>query len=289
MGKINRRFLYCHNGKPFFLLSDKLEELKMNSNIVQINPETGEILRTFDSDTHYVRAHESDNAYKKFHEQDNRHFSFADMDTIKFIISNVKTVHCGYLLILQCYMEFETGKLTITRKEMSKAVGISESTFIRFWKEMQNYGIITDKNREFYVNPYFHFRQKPQHNRVIKLFTTTLKQLRNQLTASELGFLYKLLPFVHYDTNMICADPFTEPENIQFLNKAQIALLVGMDEKKASKLLGNLRKIGVIAETIRQDDKRDRIFSLNPHVFYRKKGYPDDTLRGLFASPPFVK
>ncbi|CRK80389.1 hypothetical protein [Neobacillus massiliamazoniensis] len=261
----------------------------INSNIVQYHPVTGEILRTFDSDKHYIRAKTSDDAYKQYISQDNRHFSFADMDTTKFIISNISTVHCGYLLILQCYMEYGTGKLKLARKEMPKAVGMSESTFIRFWKVMLNYGIITEKNGEFYVNPYFHFRQQPQHNRVIKLFFTPLKQLIGKLTASELGFLYKLLPYVHYDTNMICVDPFTEPEDIQFLNKTQIALLVGMDEKKTSKLLEKLRKIGVVAETIRQDDKRDRIFTMNPYVFYRKKGYPDDTLRGLFSSTSYCK
>ncbi|MDQ1146598.1 hypothetical protein QE429_003425 [Bacillus sp. SORGH_AS 510] len=255
-----------------------------NRKLVDVS--TGEY---FDMGEYYLRARASDEAFKQIINKDNRHFSFADMDTIKFIISNVSTVHCGYLMILQCYMEYGTGKLKLTRNEMPKAVSTSKSTFNRFWKVMINYGIIIEKNGGFYVNPYFHFRQQPQHNRVIKLFTTMIKQLIHELSASELGFLYKLLPFVHYDTNMICADPFTEPENIQFLNKTQIALLVGMDEKKTSKQLDKLRKIGVVAETIRQDDKRDRIFTLNPYVFYRKKGRPDDTLRGLFASTPYGK
>jgi hypothetical protein len=54
-------------------------------------------------------------------------------------------------------------------------------------------------------------------------------------------------------------------------------------------MLDTLRKAGVVAETIRQDDKRDRIFTLNPFVFYRKAGKPDDTLRGLFASSRYCK
>ncbi|WP_342042593.1 hypothetical protein [Bacillus sp. OTU2372] len=243
----------------------------------------------YDISEYSLRSKKQDEAYKRiqYYHQDNRHFSFADMENIKNVISKVKTVDCGYLLILQCYMEYGTGKLALDRKEMQKALGISKPTFQRFWAAMISNGIIFKDNGEFYVNPDFHFRHQPNHNRVIKLFTTTLKQLTDKLTASELGFLYKLLPYVHYDTNMICADPFTEPENIKFLNKTQIAILVDMDEKKASKLLDKLRKIGIIVETIRQDDKRDHIFTLNPYVFYRKKGKPDDTLRGLFASTPY--
>lgn len=253
-----------------------------------VDPTTGEL---YDMSEYSLRSKKQDEAYKRiqYYQQDNRHFSFADMENIKIVISNVKTVDCGYLLILQCYMEYGTGKLTISRKEMQKVLGISRATFQRFWATMDIHGIIFEDNGEFYVKPDFHFRQQPNHNRVIKLFTTTLKQLKDVLKPAELGFLYKLLPYVHYDTNMICADPFTEPENIQFLNKTQIALLVGMDEKKTSKLLDKLRKIGIVAETIRQDDKRDRIFTLNPYVFYRKKGKPDCTLRSLFAAAPYNK
>ncbi|MED4228671.1 hypothetical protein [Neobacillus cucumis] len=249
---------------------------------------TGEM---YDMSEYSLRSKKQDEAYKsiQFKQQDNRHFSFADMENLKIVISNLKAVYCGYLLILQCYMEYETGRLTISRKEMLKVLGISKATFQRFWTAMIIHEIINEDNGEFYISPYFHFRRHPNHNRVIKMFTTPLKHLKDVLKPSELGFLYKLLPYVHYDTNMICANPFTEPENIQFLNKTHIAILVGMDEKKTSKQLDRLRKVGVIAETIRQDDKRDRIFTLNPYVFYRKRGKPDDTLRGLFASTPYCK
>lgn len=42
-------------------------------------------------------------------ERDNRHFSFAFMENIKEVISTLSTVHLGYLLQLQCHMEFGTG------------------------------------------------------------------------------------------------------------------------------------------------------------------------------------
>ncbi|PEZ01630.1 hypothetical protein CN326_21100 [Bacillus sp. AFS018417] len=156
---------------------------------------------------------------------------------------------------------------------------------------MRKYDIVIANSGEYYVNSRFHFRRKAENGRVIKLFTTTVKRLKDELKLkpAELGFLYKLLPYVHYDTNMICADPFSKPEEIQFLNKRQIAWLVEMEEKKTSKTLDKLRKVGVVAETIRQNDKRDRIYTLNPYVFFRKSGQPDDTLRGLFASTPYGK
>lgn len=54
---------------------------------------------------------------------------------------------------------------------------------------------------------------------------------------------------------MICADPFTEPENIEFLNKTQIAELVEMDADKTYKMLNKLHKLESLqrrAEAIRE-------------------------------------
>lgn len=195
----------------------------MSINRQLVDTATGEV---YDMGEYYLRSRASDDAYKQFIVQDNRHFSFADMENIREVISCISTVHCGYLLILQCYMEMDTGKLKLTTKQIPSVIGSSTSTFKRFWCEMKKFGIIIAYKGEYYVNPRFHFRGKAEGKRVIKLFLTNLKRLRDDITPSELGFLYKLLPYVHYDTNMICADPFTEPENIQFLNKSQIALLV---------------------------------------------------------------
>jgi hypothetical protein len=248
----------------------------------------------FELDDYYLRAKASDAAYKRLRlnkQRDNRHFSFTHMENIREVISNVSAVHCGYLLILQCFMEFGTGKLTLTRKEMPKAVGTSESTFNRFWRVVRSRGIVTLTNGEWYINPRYHFRQQAKSDRVIKLFTTTILQLMeaDKMKPAELGFLYKLLPYVHYETNMICSDPFVAIQDIQFLNAAAIAELVGMEPKETRKTLDKLRKAGVVAETIRRDDKRDRLFTLNPFVFYRKKGQPDDALRGLFEATRYVK
>ncbi|MFB9762484.1 hypothetical protein [Ectobacillus funiculus] len=266
-----------------------------NSNCMIYDQTTGEIVGAFDSNKQYIRSKDSDEAYKRYlakqqeRLQDKRHFSFADMNGIQEVIASISTVHCGYLLLLQCYMEFETGELALSRQEMWKALNVTESTFKRFWGEMRKYGIITESNSKYYVNPNYHFRGKTKQENVIKVFATPLKQIAKELTASELGFLYKLLPFVHYETNMICADPFSAPEQIQFLNKTQISRLVEMEEKKASRTIDKLRRAGVLAETTRQDDKRDKIYTLNPYIFFRKSGKPDDTLRGLFASTPYGK
>jgi hypothetical protein len=248
-----------------------------------VDRSTGELI---DMDKFYLRSRKSDEAFRRIKETqtDNRHFSFANMDNIPEIIQLLSNVHCGYLLILQSYVEFCTGKIKISRKQMPKALGKSEATFKRFWSVVCDNGIISNNNGEYYMNERYHFRQRTKSQRVIKIFFTPLKQLREVLQPAELGFIYKLLPFVDYSTNMICCDPTAYSEDIRFLNKTQIASLVGMEQKKAFKILDKLRDARVIVETPNRNNKRDRSYTLNPYVFYRKSGKPDESLHRLFAS-----
>ena len=232
---------------------------------------------------------------EKAKRDDKRHFSFTYMENIKEVISNLSTIHLGYLLQLQCHMEFGTGFLigkdgtVMTKKvDIEHTLGITNSTNKRLCKVLENNGILEEIEGKYCINPTYHFRGQVQEKKVIKLFTTTLKQLCEVLKPAELGFLYKLLPYVHYETNMVCINPHeVDPTKIEFLNIKAIAQLVDMEEKKVSKLLTKLRK-GLIVAEVRRQDKKNIFFVLNPYIFYRKSGKPDDTLRGMFAASPYT-
>jgi hypothetical protein len=263
----------------------------MSDKLFVVSEETGEIITTFNSRTHYLlRARASDDGHKRHlnKQSDKRYFSFADIQNVPEVIDKLNTVHLGYLLILQSYIDFD-GKITLSRKQMPKALGTSDSTFQRFLSVIRAHGIITELNGEYYVNKRYHYRGAATSNGVIKLFTTQLRHVSHELQPSELGFLYKLLPYVHYDTNMICHDPAATEAEIHFLNKTKIAALVGMDRKQTYKTLDKLKQVGVVAETVREGNKRDHRYTLNPYIFFRKSGTPDETLRGLFAKTSYNK
>lgn len=261
-----------------------------------VNLKTGEIVRELDKGDKVVSKEQSE-SYKRHLDKvnDKRHFSFAFMENIKELIPKLSNVHLGYLLKLQCYMEFGTGVLIgedgkgMTKKiEIQSALNISKDVNKRFSKALEDNGVLEKVNGKYRVNPAYHFRGKIKEEMVIKLFTTTLKQLCEVLKPAEIGFLYKLLPYIHYETNMICFDPnVIEPYDIEFLNVKAIAQLIGMEEKKVSTLLTKLRKASIVAE-VRRENKKNIFFVLNPYVFYRKSGFPDDTLRGMFISSPYT-
>jgi hypothetical protein len=254
------------------------------------NEHTGEIL----GPDYYVRNRKQDEAYRKQlnHGKDTRHFSFTHMLNIREITDHLSNVYCGYIVMLQPYIQWQTNVLIddngpMKRKELAKVLRVSARTTKTVVNVLKDLAIINElEDGTFTINDRYHFRKKAGNDVdvLIKTFFTALKSLN--LKPAEFGFLYRLLPYVHYDTNIICEDPFVEtPSEIRFLNEKQIGELIGMSDSKTKALLSKLRKATAIGEFIRQEgDSRDKLTVLNPYVFYRKNGKPDGTLAAMFGA-----
>lgn len=226
--------------------------------------------------------------------KDTRHFSFSHMENMREVIATVPTSACGHLLHLQCYMELFTGILTkedgdpMYWDDIQSTIKISDRSMDDFKRDMTDAGIIEKTATEdgevaLRINPRYHFRNGlPENSRVIKSFTKRVKELAEELTPHEVGMIYKLLPYVHQNTNTICANPFEkDPTKIEQLTGQQIAKLIGVSPSKMSRYLQlTAGDQYVFAKVI---VGRKRYYKLNPWIFYRKNGRPDDTLLEMFA------
>jgi hypothetical protein len=229
-------------------------------------------------------------------QNDKRHFSFSHMRYIRDITDNLPNKVCGYILLLQPYLKWNTNVLIddkenpLDEKGLAKALKVQPRTGKEVIKRLVQEDVLDHDNKGNYVmNNRYHFRKRlkgDEKSVLIKTFFTSLKGLN--LKPAELGALYKLLPYVHYETNMICANPFEEyPQDIRFLNTKEIAELLKMDEKKTINLLRELKKGGAVAETTKfVNDRRTKYITLNPFIFYRQSGQPDASLCAMFLSKP---
>lgn len=218
-----------------------------------------------------------------------RDFTFTDMDNIREVIENIDDKHCGYLLYLQCFINFE-GKLVkdnrnktpMTKADIQETVGLKRTAFGEFFNAMADAGIIYEIYGDYYIHDRYHFRGKTSNTRIIKAFTTKVKELYRGRNAKKLGFIYKLLPFIHLETNTICTNPYEPDVNkIEQLSKKDIAELTGEDEKTLYRKIRSM-KLGdeyVFAEVT---SGKARYYKVNPFIFYRKNGDPDATLREMF-------
>lgn len=193
--------------------------------------------------------------------------------------------------MIQPYIAFKTNVLVsagrdskpLTAADMAKIWGVSKRTALTVLAEFERRSIVFETDGVYTVNDRYHFRKKVGRgaDTLIKTFFTTLKKF--ELSPADLGCVYKLLPYVHYDTNMVCADPFAEPHAIRFLGDKEIGDIMGLSDRKTKDVMKRLRQSGIIGEWINVKDKREKFTILNPYVFYRKAGEPDETLRALFS------
>jgi hypothetical protein len=224
-------------------------------------------------------------------ERDKRNFSFGHMRHIHEITRELSNKYCGYILLLQPHIQFKTNKLVIEGRngfplklaDLAQVWNVSKRTAKVVVDELQALSIIFDTNGVYAINERYHFRGKASGDvdALIKTYFTTLKTFN--MSAADLGFVYKLLSHVHLDTNLICADPFASPEDIRFLTDGEISECVGLTETKTKEALARLRKSRIISEWYNADDRRVKFTALNPYVFYRKQGEPDGMLKALFS------
>lgn len=233
---------------------------------------------------------------RKYAARDQRHFSFSNMHNMREITDSLSNKYCGYVLLLQPYIAFKSGLLVkpgrdgkpLKTQDFAGVWNVSKRTAAVILDELEAHSIVFGTNGTYTLNDRYHFRKKTgdEVDALIKTFFTTLRRVR--LNAADLGVLYKLLPYVHLDTNVICSDPFAEnPEDVRYLNEKQIAEILGMSADKTRAAMKRLRKAGVTGEWAKEYDDRETLTVLNPYVFYRKSGEPDGTLRTLFAAQRF--
>jgi len=258
-----------------------------------IDLDTGEVKGDFYPDLQIVRSKKQDEAYKRKlqRQQEGRQheFTFSDMEQMKEVISMLDEKTCGYLLYLQCFVNFDNvlvkgqSKTPMTKKDIQETLKIGKSAFAEFFKKVTKASVLlANEDGTFSINSRYHFRGKTQNERVIKSFTSKVKELYGQVNSKDLGFLYLLLPYVHYETNILCSNPFERNvEKIEPLSQLELSEIVGSDDRTTYRKIKKLQFDGmfVLAEVRCGKEKH---YKLNPFVFYRKDGYPDTSLRADF-------
>lgn len=255
------------------------------NNLHVIDTNTGEDV----TPNYTIRHHHQDRAYQRRMEGHKRDFTFSNMINLPEVFAKIDDKHCGHLLYLQTFINYEgilvkadRFKSPMTKQDIQVVLGLKKTAFYEFFNAMTSNGIIFEESNHYRINPAYHFRGNTDNSRVIKSFTAKVRALYNPRNAKKLGFIYKLLPFIHYETNTVCTNPFEQNvDNIAQLSKHDIANLTGVSEKTVYSYLRRM-KLGdefVFAEIQRGKTK---YYKLNPFIFYRKDGDPDATLREMF-------
>jgi hypothetical protein len=257
------------------------------------DPETGEALIYGPAETHYLRSKAqaaSHNERESFHGRQ-AEFTFAAMEAIGEVTAVLTTAQCGFLTVLQCYVDYGTNTLINANKSPMKTADMirtlrlerKRSTFYGFLAACIEHGIIAEVDGKYAVNPRYHFRGAARNNSVIRMYTARIKQSYDSASkAADLGLVYRMLPFVNYEMNALCSNPTErDPYEVAWLSGRELAAAIGVSETELSR---RIRRITVGEEYViaRITVGGMARYMFNPLVFKRNSRPVDDTAQAMF-------
>lgn len=254
--------------------------------------------------THNVISRKQSEAYKeemeaqKWRKGRQKDFTASNMHTLHEVYDVLTTAQCGYLMLLQCYVNYDGGTLVnpddslMSTAQMRTILQLDrkKSTFYDFLRASTEHGIIRESAGVYSVNPRYHFRGSFGNQRVVKTYTTKLKEVYREVKASDIGLIYRMLPYVHYKTNALCDNPFEQdPLKIRWFNRRELADATGVDPATLGRRLSKMTFGGEFVIARIKFNSTVEKYTFNPSVVYRRDGKPDDTLQAMFAVRSNVK
>jgi hypothetical protein len=264
------------------------------SNLRVINIETGEDVTAENSivNRKQSEAYARKQEITKWQQGRQHDFTASNMRNLNEVYTVLTTAQCGYLMLLQCYVSYDGGtlinadKMPMSTADMMNVLQLKRkrSTFYDFLKACVEHGIINENTDGSYaVNERYHFRGAFNNQYVVKSYTTKIKHVYREVKATDIGLIYRMLPYVHQETNALCENPFEkDPTKIRWFNRKELAQVIGVDPDTLRRRLPKMTFDGkyVIAR-IKVGGAPER-YTFNPSVFYRKDTAPDNTLVAMF-------
>lgn len=266
-----------------------------------INIETGEI----EHETNYVITEEQleerreretrgravHQARKEYYEKDSRKFVINLMEPIREVMRELTLTQAGVMMKLLPYTQ-KDGKLKsngvpLTIKEIAKIIKRAEKATRTSLNELESIGLIKSEGRPktFSVNASYHLAntiQDRKNAKFVKLYKSKAKELLEGLSLVESGLVYKMIPFFHYETFILCANPNEpSPQLYEELSQTDLAELIRYDVEELRKLINRLRTKGVILQT---ESSYIKSHYVHPDLFYRMDRETDHArqLRAMF-------
>lgn len=195
-------------------------------------------------------------------------------------------------------LQSDNGKKIFNKKEVGELAELSPKRFNVFFRKLKNENIIqeTKETGEIFINPSVFYRGNLKNHgydiseyQYTRLFRKTVHDLYKQFQGRRLGQLaniYAVLPFLNFDTNIICHNPTETSED----------LIRPMTLQEVSKMLecGNDSKLKAALNDIKIDNKpvfgffedphnrRQLRIVINPRIVFAGNGESLKAIKALF-------
>lgn len=209
------------------------------------------------------------------------------------------------LIYLNTFIGYDN-KLKLTErtpmkyKDIQDVLKTSKSTTLRFWKEVTPKYLGTDSEGNVISNcNIFKKGVIKDGEKVVSCQRLYIEGIRRLYEAVELrnhrqlGFFFKLLPFINIEYNLICRNPHeTDLERIELISMEEFCAFIGYDIAHVSKLIniyscirfnvgGRMEKFCAI--TCNGNNRQSARIFINPHILYCGSDYTKVEVLGAFC------
>lgn len=129
-----------------------------------------------------------------------------------------------------------------TKKDIQEILKLKDQQFYETYNYLIDNELLIVENEYIKINSDFCNKGKlTKNNGVVRMFNNAIQYLYEQSNTKEhnkIGMLIKLLPYVHFDTNILCENPTEENEKlIKPLRQKKILEILDITKPTVSSLL----------------------------------------------------
>lgn len=177
----------------------------------------------------------------------------------------------------------------MNKRDVKYLLNLGDTAFKSFYKEIKEKELLFEANSKIYLNPVYVNKGKSnfKDKEYARMFIDTTRELYENCKPRQhkhLSYVYQLLPFLHYETNILCKNP--EEIDINKLDKLHFTDICRMlnlsnDKKTMDKLKRDLFKFYITRDgekyyflsyvTIRQEIGTRSYYVVNPYVVWKGK------------------
>ena len=177
----------------------------------------------------------------------------------------------------------------MSKRDMKYLLNLGDTAFKSFYKEIKEKELLFEANNKIYLNPIYVNKgnSKFKDTEYTRIFIDTTRDLYEHCKPRQhkhLSYVYQLLPFLHYDTNILCRNPeetdINKLDKLHFTDICEMLNLSG-DKGNMDKLKKDLFKFYITKDdkkyyflayiTVKQEIGKRSYYVVNPYVVWKGK------------------
>jgi hypothetical protein len=175
----------------------------------------------------------------------------------------------------------------LKKKDIENLMKLSNPSFLKFFNEIKEKGILFEDNKKYYLsNKYFSKGQsiykKKEYTRIFIDSTRFFYQNSTSRQHTQLSYVFQLIPFLHYETNILCRNPDElDIDNLDILSLRDICelLKIKTSYEQMSRVENSLLKFKLIFNNkkyhlfkriiVKGEDEKVDYFITNPLLIWK--------------------